>query len=78
MENKSDRRNLYRALRKTGIPKSVISIDASFTEDLHFDTTDWTIFTYYFEYFFKVPIKDEEFRRLSCVNDTLALLKNSA
>ncbi len=78
MENKADRRNLYRVLRKTGIPKNNISIDASFSEDLHFDTTDWTIFTFYFEDIFNVSIREEEFRRLNCVNDTLALLKNSA
>jgi acyl carrier protein len=78
MDNKAERRNLYRVLRKTGIPKSNISIDASFTEDLHFDTTDWSIFTFYFEDIFNVSIGDEEFRRLNCVNDTLALLKNTA
>ncbi len=78
MEKKADRRNLYRVLRKTGIHKNNISIDASFSEDLHFDTTDWTIFTFYFEDIFNVSIREEEIRRLNCVNDTLALLKNSA
>lgn len=78
MENKAVRRNLYRVLRKTGIPKENISINASFSDDLHFDKTDWSIFTYYLEHFFNVSIKDEEIKRLHCVSDTLALLKNSA
>ena len=78
MENKADRRNLYRVLRKTGIPKRNISINATFNEDLHFDSTDWTIFIYYLENIFKVSIREEEIRRLNCVSDTLILLKNIA
>jgi len=78
MENKADRRNLYRVLRKTGIPKSIITINASFNEDLHFDTTDWTIFSFYLEHFFNVTIKEEELSSLNYVSDTFTLLKNSA
>ncbi len=78
MENKTIIRNLYRVLRKTGVRKENISLDASFTEDLHFDTTDWTIFTYYLEHIFNVDVKDESLQHLRCVNDTIDLLRQSA
>ncbi|HAX95265.1 MAG TPA: acyl carrier protein [Prolixibacteraceae bacterium] len=78
MENKKTRRNLYRALRKTGVRKENISLDATFEEDLHFDTTDWKIFTYYLESIFKVNIEDESISKMSSVNDTLKLLRQTA
>lgn len=78
MENKKIRRNLYRVLRKTGVRKENISLDANFQEDLHFDTTDWTIFTYYLESIFKVNIEEDSIKNLMSVNDTLKLLRNTA
>ena len=78
MENKTIRRNLYRVLRKTGVRKENISLDASFTEDLHFDTTDWTIFIYYCEHIFNIDVKEESLQSLRCVNDTIALVRQSA
>lgn len=78
MENKTIRRNLYRVLRKTGVRKENISLDANFQDDLHFDTTDWTIFTYYLESIFKVNIEEDSIKNLMSVNDTLKLLRNTA
>ena len=78
MENKTTRRNLYRVLRKTGVRKEDISLDADFQEDLHFDTTDWTIFTYYLENTFKLNVEDESIKKLHVVNDTLSLLRQKA
>ncbi|HNU77890.1 MAG: phosphopantetheine-binding protein [Prolixibacteraceae bacterium] len=78
MENKTIRRNLYRVLRKTGVRKEDISLDAKFSEDLHFDSTDWTIFTYYLEHIFKVDVEDEKLKKVESVNDTIDLLKESA
>jgi len=75
MENKRVKRNLYRVLRKTGVKKEDISLDASFQNDLHFDTTDWKIFTYYLENIFKVNVEDENLKKLSCVSDTLNLIR---
>jgi len=75
MENKRVKRNLYRVLRKTGVRKEDISLDASFQNDLHFDTTDWKIFTYYLENIFKVNVEDESLKKLSCVSDTLNLIR---
>jgi acyl carrier protein len=78
MENKKIRRNLYRALRKTGVRKEQISPEADFDDDLHFDTTDWKIFTYYLESIFKVNIEEENIKNLHSVNDTITLLRQTA
>jgi len=78
MENKKVRRNLYRALRKTGVRKENISLEANYREDLHFDTTDWKIFTYYIESIFKVNVEEEKLQNLSSINDTLVYLRRSA
>jgi acyl carrier protein len=74
MEIKKVKRNLYRVLRKTGVRKEDISMEASFQNDLHFDTTDWKIFTYYLENIFKVNVEDESLKKLRCVSDTLNLV----
>ena len=74
VENKTIRRNLYRVLRKTGVQKEAIKENASFNEDLFFDTVDWKIFTYYLENIFKVTFKDEELSRLKSIDDTLSLV----
>jgi len=78
MENKTIRRNLYRVLRKTGVPKNDISLDASFNDDLRFDNIDWSIFTYYLENVFKININDDELKKLRSINDTIVLLRARA
>ncbi len=78
MESKQIRRNLYRILRKTGVRKENISLEASFDEDLHFDSTDWTIFSYYFEDIFNVKLEDDYLKKLRYVNDSIGLLMQLA
>ncbi len=75
LEEKSIRRNLYRVLRKTGVTKESICLNASFIEDLHFDKIDWSIFTYYLERIFDISVKDEELNKFGNVNDTLHYLR---
>jgi len=75
VEEKSIRRKLYRVLRKTGVNKENIQLNASFVNDFDFDKIDWTIFTYYLEGIFKISINDDELRRFGSVNDTLHYLK---
>ena len=72
---KSIRRKLYRVLRKTGVEKENIQPNASFIDDLNFDTIDWTIFTFFLEGAFNISVKDEELNKLGSVNDTLHYLK---
>ena len=78
MEDKRIRRNLYRVLRKTGVQKNDIAPGASYNNDLHFDSVDWKIFTFYLEGIFDISIRDEEMSNLRSVNDTLQYLKNTA
>lgn len=75
-EEKSIRRNLYRVLRKTGVTRERICINASFIDDLNFDKIDWTIFIYYLEWVFNITIDDDELCRFGSVNDTLHYLRN--
>lgn len=78
MENKTIRRKLYRVLRKTGVQKEDIYLNASYNEDLAFDNTDWSVFTYYLENIFNIYLNDEEIENMKSINDTLVILKNSA
>jgi acyl carrier protein len=78
MEEKKIRRNLYRVLRKTGVQKNDIRPNASYNQDLNFDSIDWKIFTFYLERVFNISVHDEEILRLSSVADTVIFLKHSA
>ncbi len=78
MEDSKIRRNLYRVLRKTGVEKKCIREDASFDDDLQFDTIDWTIFTYYLEGIFDISIKDEELGKLRSIENTIYFLGKTA
>lgn len=74
MENKTMERILYRVLRKTGVPRQQIKLDASFNEDLNFDEVDWALFVYYLEGLFKIHLEDGEINELSQVDDTLKIV----
>ncbi|MGD9931704.1 MAG: acyl carrier protein [Mangrovibacterium sp.] len=78
MENRTLRRTLYRVLRKTGVPRNNIELDASFQEDLKFDQVDWALFLYYLEDSFNIDIDDNDVSRLFQVKDSLDLVKNIA
>ena len=78
MENKSMKRILYKVLRKTGVPRDQIKLDASFNEDLNFDKVDWALFVYYLEGFFKIQLEDREISELSHVDDTLKIVSKRA
>ena len=74
MENKSTRRTLYRVLRKTGVKRENIQLDASYNDDLKFDHVDWTLFIYYLESFFQIRLSDRDISEMRLVSDTLSLL----
>jgi acyl carrier protein len=78
MEEKKIKRNLYRVLRKTGVHKNDIQLNASYAQDLNFDSVDWDIFTFYLERVFNISVHDEELHNLSNVNETVKFLKHSA
>ena len=76
METKTMKRTLYKVLRKTGVHRDQIRLDASFNEDLNFDKLDWTLFVYYLEGLFKINLEDQEILKLSYVNDTLEIVSS--
>lgn len=78
MEDRRIRRNLYRVLRKTGVEKKDIDVNASYQDDLQFDEVDWTIFTYFLEGVFNISVKDDELYRLGNVKNTIQFLRNTA
>jgi acyl carrier protein len=78
MEDKKIRRNLYRVLRKTGVKKKDINLNATYSDDLKFDTVDWTIFTFYLEGIFNISINEKEIFSLENVKDTLHYLGKTA
>ncbi|WP_423129547.1 acyl carrier protein [Gaoshiqia sp. Z1-71] len=78
MENKTIRRTLYKVLRKTGVPRDEIELDASFQEDLKFDQVDWALFLYYLENSFNIAIRDEEVSRLYQIKDSIELVAGRA
>lgn len=78
MEDRRIRRNLYRVLRKTGVEKENIKLEATFSDDLQFDTVDWTIFTYFLEGVFNISIQDDELTKLGSVKNTIQFLGRTA
>lgn len=74
MENKSMRRTLYRVLRKTGVQRENIKLNATYSDDLRFDQVDWTLFIYYLESFFHIRLTDRDISEMRMVSDTLTLL----
>jgi acyl carrier protein len=74
MENKTIQRTLYKVLRKTGVRRDRIKLEASFRDDLNFDQVDWDLFVYYLEGFFKIQLEDQEIRKMSFVNDTVEMV----
>ena len=76
MENKTVRRTLYKVLRKTGVPRNEIELDATFNEDLNFDQVDWALFLYYLEDSFKINVEDKEISQMYQVKDTLSLMES--
>ncbi|MDG5798946.1 acyl carrier protein [Marinilabiliaceae bacterium ANBcel2] len=75
MDNKNIRRNLYRVLRKTGIPRDRIAEDATFSCDLMMDETDMTCFLYYLETRFNLEIDNENLPKIKSINSTINYLK---
>lgn len=73
MGNKTMKRTLYKVLRKTGVRRENIKLEASFVEDLRFDDLDWTLFVYYYESMFKFQLEDREITSLSFVYDGLEI-----
>ena len=77
MSNKSIRRNLYKVLRKTGVPRDRITTDSSFSYDLMMDEVDMTCFLFYLETKFNVEIDNESLQNIKTVQSTINYLEKN-
>ncbi len=78
MENKTMQRTLYKVLRKTGVHREQIKLDASFSDDLNFDRIDWALFVFYLEGSFDIHLEDQEISNIHLVNDIIDLVSKKA
>ncbi|GAF05147.1 acyl carrier protein [Saccharicrinis fermentans] len=75
MKQERIRRNLYKVLRKTGVPRNKIVEDAALTEELLMDEVDLTCFLFLLETKFEVEIENSELSMLNSVGSTIEYLQ---
>jgi len=75
MKQETIRRNLYKVLRKTGVPRDKIVEDATLKEELLLDEIDYTCFLFLLETKFDVEIENSELPQLSSVGATIEYLQ---
>ncbi len=75
MNLKAIRRNLYKVLRKTGVPKDRISENASLKDELFVDELDMNCFLFYLENKFNLNIKNDEIPQFTSVKSTIDYLQ---
>ncbi len=75
MKQETIRRNLYKVLRKTGVPRNKIVEDAALKEELLMDDVDLTCFLFLLETKFQLEIENSELKQLSSVGSTIEYLQ---
>ena len=75
MKQERIRRNLYKVLRKTGVPRNRIVEDATLKEELLMDEVDLTCFLFLLETKFEVNIENSELPMLNSVGSTIEYLQ---
>jgi acyl carrier protein len=75
MKQETIRRNLYKVLRKTGVPREKIVEDATLREDLLYDDLDLICFLFLLETKFQVEIESSEIPELQSVETTIQYLQ---
>ncbi|MCW3787705.1 acyl carrier protein [Plebeiibacterium sediminum] len=75
MKQETIRRNLYKVLRKTGVPREKISEEATLREELLVDELDLTCFLFLLETKFEVEIENSELPMLQSVGSTIEFLQ---
>ncbi|SMO71552.1 acyl carrier protein [Saccharicrinis carchari] len=75
MKQERIRRNLYKVLRKTGVPRDLIIEDAALQEELLKDDLDLTCFLFFLETKFEVEIENSELAKLYSVGSTIEFLQ---
>ncbi len=75
MKQETIRRNLYKVLRKTGVPREKIVEDATLQEELLVDELDLTCFLFLLETKFDLEIENSEIPALQSVGSTIEFLQ---
>ena len=75
MNSKAIRRDLYKVLRKTGVPRDRIAADASFSYDMMMDDIDMTCFLFYLETKFNLDIDNDSLTSIRSVQSTIDYLQ---
>jgi len=75
MKQETIRRNLYKVLRKTGVPREKIVEDATLKEELLVDEVDLTCFLFLLETKFDLEIQNSEIPALNSVSSTIEFLQ---
>ncbi len=75
MKQETIRRNLYKVLRKTGVPRNKIVEDASLQEGLLIDDVDLKCFLFLLETKFQLEIENSELSKLNSVGSTIEYLQ---
>lgn len=75
MTTRAIRRNLYKVLRKTGVPRDLIVEEAELKDELLFDDIDMTCFLFYLETNFHVDVNNDDIGKLYSVKSTIDYLQ---
>jgi len=68
---------IYRILRKLGVRREDICLNADIRNDLGFDDFDLKLYLYYIETNFKINILDNQLSKLNKIKDTIYVLEKS-
>lgn len=77
MNARTIRRDLYKILRKTGVPRDRIVEDASFSYDMMMDEVDMTCFLFYLETKFDLEIDNDSLNNIRSVKSTINFLEQT-
>jgi acyl carrier protein len=75
MKDNSIRRNLYRALRKIGVPRQYITEKAGLQGELLIDNVDMQCFLFYVESIFGLRIYNDDISHFATVGSTIEYLQ---
>ncbi len=75
MKQETIRRDLYKVLRKTGVPRDKIVENATLKEDLLVDDLDLNCFLFLLETKFHLEINNTELKKLNSVASTIDYLQ---
>lgn len=68
---------LYRILRKLGVRREDICLNADIRIDLGFDDFDSKLYLYYLETNFNINLLDNQLNKINSIRDTVNILEKS-